>query len=83
VNEQPSNGTRRSGNAVTRSLAAFGRFWWEFLIGDTPELFLATLVIVGLAEALHRERVLGIVVVLVAVVGFLGVSTWRGRSISK
>lgn len=67
------------GNVVFRSLSAFGRFWWEFLIGDTPELFVATLVVIALAEGLHRERLLGIVVVLAVVVGFLGISTWRGR----
>ena len=34
----------RTGRAGRRPLAvrwltAFGRFWWDFLIGDTPELF--------------------------------------------
>ena len=33
--------------AVKRGLKAFGHFWWDFLIGDTPELALATGVIVG------------------------------------
>ncbi|MGO8874378.1 MAG: hypothetical protein ACLQNG_01245 [Acidimicrobiales bacterium] len=69
----------RSGNVVTRAVTAFGRFWWDFLIGDTPELFLATLVVIGLAEGLHHEGVLGIIVVLVSVIAFLGLSTWRGR----
>jgi hypothetical protein len=69
----------RRGNAFTRSATAFGRFWWDFLIGDTPELFLATLVVVGLAVVLHRDRVVAIIVVPMAVIGFLGLSTWRGR----
>ena len=81
---EPERGTgRRRDNVVTRSTAAFGRFWWGFLIGDTPELFVATLVVIGLAEALHRERALGIVVVLVAVVGFLALSAWKGRKTAK
>lgn len=67
------------GNVVTRAVTAFGRFWWDFLIGDTPELFLATLVVIGLAEALHHEGVLGIIVVLASVIAFLGLSTWKGR----
>lgn len=74
---------KRSGNAVARGLAAFGRFWWDFLVGETPELFVATLVVIALAEGLQHERVLGIVVVLVAVIGFLGLSTWRGRKHTK
>lgn len=41
-------------NPVTRGVVAFGRFWWDFLIGDTPELFLATVVVIGLAEGLHH-----------------------------
>jgi len=34
-------------SAPLRLLKAFGRFWWDFLIGDTPELFVAALVIIG------------------------------------
>ena len=37
-----------------RLLKGFGRFWWDFLIGDTPELFLAALIIIG-AVALVSE----------------------------
>jgi hypothetical protein len=66
-------------SAPLRWLSAFGRFWWDFLIGDTPELFFAVLIVIGLAFALHHERVAGIIVVIVAAVGFLSVSTWRGR----
>lgn len=69
---------RRSG-VVSRSIVAFGRFWWEFLVGDTPELFVATLIVIGLAIALHRHTIVAVVVVLAAVVGCLGLSTWRGR----
>jgi hypothetical protein len=71
-------GERRA-KLITRSATAFGRFWWDFLIGDTPELFVATLVVIGLAVALHHERIVAIVVVPVAVIGFLALSTWRGR----
>ncbi len=41
-------------SATMRLLKGFGRFWWDFLIGDTPELFVAALVIVG-ATALVSE----------------------------
>lgn len=72
-------GDERRANAVSRSVTAFGHFWWDFLIGDTPELFLATLVVIGLAVALRHERTVAIVVVLAAVIGCLAASTWRGR----
>ncbi|MGH9297024.1 MAG: hypothetical protein ACRDZP_03500 [Acidimicrobiales bacterium] len=64
---------------MKRGLKAFAIFWWEFLVGDTPELLLAVLVVIGVAFALRHHRAAGIVVVLVAVIGFLGISTWRGR----
>jgi hypothetical protein len=38
-----------------RILKGFGRFWWDFLVGDTPELFVAALVIIGVI-ALLSER---------------------------
>jgi hypothetical protein len=37
-----------------RWLKAFGRFWWDFLIGDTPELFVATLLILGVTVVLAK-----------------------------
>ncbi|MDA8039641.1 MAG: hypothetical protein M0Z69_10880 [Actinomycetota bacterium] len=69
-------------STAARAVVAFGRFWRDFLVGDTPELFVATLVLVGLAIAFGHTRSLqsaGIPVVLVAVVGSLALSTWRGR----
>lgn len=64
---------------VGRWLTAFGRFWWEFLVGDTPELFFAVAIIIGLAFALHHATAAGILIVLAAALGFLAFSTWRGR----
>jgi hypothetical protein len=31
-----------------RGLVVFGRFWWDFLVGDTPEIFVGVLATVGL-----------------------------------
>jgi hypothetical protein len=39
---------------VLRLIWGFARFWWDFLVGDTPEIFVAVLVIVG-AIALLSE----------------------------
>jgi hypothetical protein len=66
--------------AVARGLRAFGRFWWEFLVGDTPELFVATLVIVGVAFALASLHVLPIIVVPGVAVAALVWSAARGRA---
>jgi len=42
-------------HVVMRLIKGFGRFWWDFLVGDTPELFVAALVIIGVI-ALVSER---------------------------
>jgi hypothetical protein len=31
-----------------RVVKGFGRFWWDFLVGDTPEIFAASVVTIGL-----------------------------------
>jgi hypothetical protein len=64
---------------LTKALKAFGHFWWDFLIGDTPELALATLVIIGLAFLLHHHRVIGAILLPLSAAAFLLASTLRGR----
>jgi hypothetical protein len=41
---------------VNRWLVGFGRFWWDFLIGDTPELTLGAVLAVGAAAALALDH---------------------------
>ena len=65
-----------------RAVVAFGRFWWDFLIGDTPELFLGVLFVVGAALVLRHDRAVGLVAMVVLTVVFLLGSTYRGRSTS-
>lgn len=69
----------RSG--VTRTLVAFGRFWWDFLIGDTPELFVAGLGILGVAALLAKEisATAAWAVVPLLVIAALVVSVLQGR----
>jgi hypothetical protein len=67
---------------VTRlrhAAAAFGRFLWDFLVGDTPELFVAVVAVVLLALVLRHHRVAAIVLLPVVVVAVLVSSTFRGR----
>jgi hypothetical protein len=62
-----------------RLTRAFGQFWWDFLVGDTPELFLAVLVLVALAFALHAHRWLAVVLLPALTIAALVGSTWAGR----
>jgi hypothetical protein len=65
--------------AIGRGLRSFGRFWWDFLVGDTPELFVAMLVLVGVAFALRHDRVAAVILLpVLATVAVVG-SAWRGR----
>jgi hypothetical protein len=65
--------------APRRWAKAFCRFWWDFLVGDTPELFAAMLVMVGVAFALRHERVADVVLLPLLAASSLVASAWRGR----
>jgi hypothetical protein len=66
-------------NLIKRGLVAFGRFWWEFLVGDTPELLVATIVIIGVVLALRHDRTAGFIVVPLITAIALALSVLRGR----
>jgi hypothetical protein len=56
-----------------------GRFLWDFLVGDTPELALATGALVAVAFILAGSEWLGAVLLPFLAAAFLLASTWRGR----
>ena len=65
-----------------RMLVAFGRFWWEFLVGDTPELLVGTVAAVGLvALVVHHgaARAVGVVFLPLLVIAMLAASVARVR----
>ncbi|HEY2565619.1 MAG TPA: hypothetical protein VGI44_18055 [Acidimicrobiales bacterium] len=65
--------------ATKRAIVAFGKFWWEFLVGDTPELLVATIVVIGAALALRHHRTAGFIVVPLIAAVALALSVLRGR----
>ena len=63
-----------------RLLSAFGRFWWEFIVGDTPELAVGVALVVVAAWALAAASVpIGAALLPVALLLLLTASVWRGR----
>jgi hypothetical protein len=74
-------------SVVRRIIVGFGRFWWEFLIGDTPELFVGAVAVVGLVALLcldHSLRTMCAVILPLLVMGLLGFSAFRaGRARSS
>jgi hypothetical protein len=66
---------------LTRASRAFGRFWLDFLVGDTPELFVVTLVIVAISFGLATvPRAVAVVVVPLLAFSAVVVSAARGRT---
>ena len=69
-------------NPLSKMVVAFGRFWWEFLIGDTPELFVGAVLVVGLVALVcvdHGARAWAAVLLPLLVAGLLGSSVWRAK----
>jgi hypothetical protein len=52
---RPRSGAGPAALLIVRGIAAFGRFWWDFLVGDTPELFVVTLLILATVAVLVKE----------------------------
>ncbi|MGA7835260.1 MAG: hypothetical protein WCA31_08650 [Acidimicrobiales bacterium] len=67
---------------LVRWLKSFAMFWWDFLVGDTPEIFVAVVVIIGvvalLSERGHFNAASATVLPLLAVFA-LGASLWRAQ----
>ncbi|HVX22964.1 MAG TPA: hypothetical protein VHB02_16590 [Acidimicrobiales bacterium] len=67
--------------ALGAAARAFGRFWWEFLVGDTPGLSVVVLVAVAAAFVLRPYRVAAVVVLPVLTATALCASV--ARSVSR
>ena len=68
---------------IGQLLSAFGRFWWEFLIGENPDAFFGTLVVIAAALLLRHERIAGLIVVPLLALACLTISVYRGRQRAK
>lgn len=70
---------------LVRIVKGFLMFWWDFLVGDTPELFVATLVIIGVtvlaSKVLHVASVATVLlpVLVIAALAITVRRTWPKR----
>lgn len=65
---------------VLRLLKGFAMFWWDFLVGDTPELFVGTMVVLGvlaLLSVVAHQNVLSVVALPLLVIAMLAASVVR------
>ena len=70
---------------VVRLLKGFARFWWDFLVGDTPEIFVAVLVIIGVIALVSESghfNATAVVVLPVLAVFTLAASLLRATRMS-
>jgi hypothetical protein len=69
-----------------RLIIGFGRFWWDFLVGDTPEIFLAvvaTLVVTAvLSLVMHANMVAGVVLPVLVTLS-LATSVARAANVAR
>ncbi len=67
---------------MVRGLVAFGRFWWDFLVGDTPELLIGVLLALGVVALLVKGpsvNAAGVAAFPVMVTVLLSLSVYRAR----
>jgi hypothetical protein len=63
-----------------RLVKGFAMFWWDFLVGDTPEIFVAVLAIIGVVALLSlvgHFNGAGVVALPVLAIGALTLSVRR------
>ena len=65
--------------AALKWVRSFGRFWIDFLFGDSAVLFPGTLVVVGVAFALRHDRVAAVIAVPLLVIGLIVGTAYLGR----
>jgi hypothetical protein len=72
----------RTASWLARVAKAFGMFWWDFLVGDTPEITVVVLLIrgvVALASEVGHLNVLAYVALPVLAIAALTISVARAR----
>jgi hypothetical protein len=69
-----------------RLLSGFAMFWWDFLVGDTPELFVAVIFTIGVVALLsldgHFKLAAEIALPTLTVVA-LALSLWRASRAAR
>jgi hypothetical protein len=71
---------------IVRLVNGFARFWWDFLVGDTPEITAAVVTIVGVvalaADVVHVNALAYVALPILAILA-LALSVRRARKTEK
>jgi hypothetical protein len=60
-----------------RGVRSFFLFWKDFLVGDSPELALGVLIILGVAYLLRNSRAVDVIIVIALVLTLAVATVWR------
>ena len=77
---------RRAASFVARVAKGFAMFWWDFLVGDTPELFVAAVVIIStiaLVSVAGHLNTAAVLLLPVLAVAALGISVRRAQRAAR
>ena len=77
---------QKNSSLPVRILKGFAMFWWDFLVGDTPELFVAAVLLVAittLVRVVWQLNGWAVVVLPLLVILSLGISLRRARRLAK
>jgi hypothetical protein len=64
---------------IVRLVKGFGQFWWDFLVGDTPELFVAAVAIIGVIALLSEVGHFNAASIVVLPLAAIGAMAWTLR----
>ena len=76
----------RISSLAARLAKGFAMFWWDFLVGDTPELFVAALVTIGVVALLSvagHFNAAAIIALPVLAIGALALSVRRAQRAAR
>ena len=84
--DRPRQSEGQGPSLARRYGTAFGRFWWEFLVGDTPELLIGAIVVVSVGAFFAHHGVARVVTVgsmPVLIVALLATSVRRAQRATR
>ena len=65
---------------IWKGIWGFVLFWVDFVIGDSPEIAIGVVIILGLAFIIRRSELAAAIGIPATVVLLLGFSVWHGRN---
>ena len=67
-------------SVIWGAIKGFALFWVDFVIGDSPEIAIGVVLILGAAFLLHNSAIAAAIIVPAAVVLLLVFSLWYGKN---